>query len=225
MRIFVINSQAVVRAGLKAVLGGFVDAELAGEASSVDAALPVAPMLVPDLLVIELPLSGADLRTAITRLRQGVPSAQIALLTSVAVAQDLIDVVGAGALGYILKSEPVESVMAALRRVSRGQYYVTPELEHVFDRLRRARFPATVLDVLSPRERLVFRLVAEGVDAAGIAGRFGVSRKTIETHKCRILKKFGLGNTAALVRFAAVQGFVDGAAQAQNEPGAITPPG
>src|SRR6185295_19451114 len=107
MRIFVINSQAVVRAGLKVVLAGFVDAELVGEASSVDAALPVAPLLGPDLLVVELPLSGADLRSAISRLRQGVPSAQIAILTSAAVAQDLIDVVGAGALGYILKSEPV----------------------------------------------------------------------------------------------------------------------
>ena len=223
MRIFVINSQAVVRAGLKVVLAGFVDAELVGEASSVDAALPVAPLLGPDLLVVELPLSGADLRSAISRLRQGVPSAQIAILTSAAVAQDLIDVVGAGALGYILKSEPVDSVMIALRRVSRGQYYVTPELEHVFDRLRRARFPPTVLEVLSPRERLVFRLVAEGVDAAGIAGRFGVSRKTIETHKCRILKKFGLGNTAALVRFAAVQGFIEGAHQEQDGRAGTTP--
>jgi DNA-binding NarL/FixJ family response regulator len=65
-----------------------------------------------------------------------------------------------------------------------------------------------VLDVLSPRERVVFRLVANGADAAGIAARFGVSRKTIETHKCRIFKKFGLDNTAALVRFAALQGLI-----------------
>ena len=223
MRIFVINSQAVVRAGLKVVLAGFVDAELVGEATSIDDALRGAPMLGPDLLVVELALSGADLRSAISRLKQGLPSAQIAVLTSAAVAQDLIDAVGAGALGYIVKSEPVDALMTALRRVARGQHYVTPELEHVFDRLRRARFPATVLDVLSPRERLVFRLVAEGVDAAGIAGRFGVSRKTIETHKCRILKKFGLDNTAALVRFAAVQGFIDRTHQEQDGPGGTRP--
>jgi DNA-binding NarL/FixJ family response regulator len=211
MRIFVIDNQIVFRTGLKVVLGGFRDTELVGEASSVEGAFPLAPLLCPDLLVAELPLVGDELRDAIIRLKQGVPTAQIALLTSSPVAQDLVDAVAAGALGYILRTEPVDAVMGALRRVARGQHYVTPSLEHLFARLRQARFPATVLDVLSPRERLVFRLVTEGVAAAGIAERFGVSRKTIETHKCRIFKKFGLDNTADLVRFAAVQGFISAA--------------
>jgi len=208
MRIFIIDNQIVFREGLKAVFAAFRDCELVGEASSVDSAFPFVDAAQPELLVADPGLSGAALKDALRRLKEAVPAGQITLLTSIPVAQDLVDAVAAGAIGYILKSEPVDAVMAALRRVVRGQHYVTPSLEHIFARLRQARFPATVLDVLSPRERHVFRLVAEGVDAAGIAQRFGVSRKTVETHKCRILKKFGLDNTAALVRFAALQGFI-----------------
>jgi DNA-binding NarL/FixJ family response regulator len=208
MRIFIVDNQIVFREGLKAVLVAARDSELVGEASSVDSAFPLVHATRPELLVLDLALSGEALKDAIRGLKEAAPEAQIAILTSIPVAQDLVDAIAAGAIGYVLKTESVDSVMGALRRVARGQHYVTPSLEHIFARLRQARFPATVLDVLSPRERVVFRLVAEGVDAAGIAERFGVSRKTVETHKCRILKKFGLDNTAALVRFAAVQGYI-----------------
>jgi two-component system NarL family response regulator len=208
MRIFIIDGQVVFREGLKAVLGTFRDCELVGEATSADAAFPIVPTTRADLLVVDPALSGEPLKTALRGFRQRMPDTEVALLTSNAVAQDLIDSVAAGARGYILKSETGEAIVNAFRRVARGQHYVTPSLDHIFTRLRQARFPPTVLDVLSPRERHVFRLVTEGIDAAGIAERFGVSRKTIETHKCRILKKFGLDNTAALVRFAALQGLM-----------------
>jgi DNA-binding NarL/FixJ family response regulator len=122
--------------------------------------------------------------------------------------QDLIDAFSAGVLGYVLKSESIDDLVNALRRVARGQRYTTPCLQHIFGRLQRAGFPTTVLGVLSPRESHVFRLVTEGMATADIAARFGVSRKTIETHKYRILKKLGLDSTAALVRFAALQGLI-----------------
>jgi two-component system NarL family response regulator len=208
MRIFMIDGQVVFREGLKSVLGASRDSELVGEAATIAEAFPIVPMARADLLVVDPLVSGEALKATIRDLKQRVPEAEFALLTSNAVAQDLIDAVAAGARGYILKSETGEAIVNAFRRVARGQHYVTPSLEHIFARLRQARFPPTVLDVLSPRERHVFRLVTEGLDAAGIAERFGVSRKTIETHKCRILKKFGLDNTAALVRFAALQGLM-----------------
>jgi len=208
MRIFIIDGQVVFREGLKAVLGEFRDCELVGEASSTETAFPLVHIARAEVLVVDLVSSGEELKRAIKELKQLTPGAEVALLTSSPNAQTLIDAVAAGARGYILKSESGDSIVNALRRVARGQHYVTPSLEPIFSRLRQARFPATVLDVLSPRERHVFQLVTEGLDAAGIAERFGVSRKTIETHKCRILKKFGLDNTAALVRFAALQGLM-----------------
>ncbi len=208
MRIFIIDGQVVFREGLKAVLGAFRDCELVGEASTIEAAFPIVHVARVDLLVADLLVSGEALKAAIRGFKQLLPDVEVALLTSNAIAQDLIDAVATGARGYILKSETGEAIVNAFRRVARGQQYVTPSLDHIFTRLRQARFPPTVLDVLSPRERHVFRLVTEGLDAAGIAERFGVSRKTIETHKCRILKKFGLDNTAALVRFAALQGLM-----------------
>jgi DNA-binding NarL/FixJ family response regulator len=208
MRIFIVDGQVVFREGLKAILGSCHDCELAGEADSIEAALPLVHVARPDVLVVDIALSGEDLRNAIRKIKQVAPETEIALLTSHPLAQSLIDAVATGARGYILKSESGDSIVNGLRRIARAQHYVSPSLEHIFTRLRQARFPATVLDVLSPRERHVFRLVTEGLDAAGIAAKFGVSRKTIETHKCRILKKFGLDNTAALVRFAALQGLM-----------------
>jgi two-component system NarL family response regulator len=208
MRIFMIDGQVVFREGLKSVLATSRDCELVGEAASADAAFPIVPTTRADLLVVDPVVSGEALKASIRAFKQSMPDTEVALLTSNAVAQDLIDSIAAGARGYILKSETGDSIVNAFRRIARGQHYVTASLEHIFARLRQARFPPTVLDVLSPRERHVFRLVTEGIDAAGIAERFGVSRKTIETHKCRILKKFGLDNTAALVRFAALQGLM-----------------
>jgi DNA-binding NarL/FixJ family response regulator len=208
MRIFIIDAQVVFREGLKSILAAYPDCDLVGESATVDDSLPQIAAARPDLIIVDFVLASVDLKAAIGALRQRAPAAEIALLTSSAVAQDMNDAVAAGARGYVLKSEPIDSIVRALRRVGRGQQYVTPDLEHIFDRLRQARFPATVLDVLSPRERHVFRLVTDGLDTAEIAQQFGVSRKTIETHKCRILKKFGLSSTAALVRFAAVQGLM-----------------
>jgi DNA-binding NarL/FixJ family response regulator len=208
IRIFIIDAQVVFREGLKSVLAAYPDCDLVGEAATVEESLPMVPAAQPDLIIVDFVLSSVDLKTAIVSLKQRAPASEVALLTSSAVAQDLNDAVAAGARGYVLKSEPIDAIVRALRRVARGQQYVTPDLEHIFDRLRQARFPATVLDVLSPRERHVFRLVTDGLDTVEIAQQFGVSRKTIETHKCRILKKFGLSSTAALVRFAAVQGLM-----------------
>jgi DNA-binding NarL/FixJ family response regulator len=212
MRIFIIDGQTVFREGLKSILSAFPDIEVVGEATSAESAFPLVHVARPELIVVDFRLAGEELKSAIRAMKQHVPDAEIALVTSKVLAQDLIDAASAGALGYILKSESIDAIVKALRRVAHGQHYVTPYLDHIFSRVRQARFPATVLDVLSPRERHVFRLVTEGVDAAGIAERFGVSRKTIETHKCRILKKFGLDNTAALVRFAALQGLMANAA-------------
>jgi DNA-binding NarL/FixJ family response regulator len=214
MRIFIIDGQVIFREGLKAVLAAFRDCELVGEAPTLETAFPLVHAARPDLLVVDMVQSGPELRGAILALKERAPGAEVAVLTSRALAQSLIDAIATGARGYILKSESGEAIVNALRRVARGQHYVTPSLEPLFLRLRQARFPSTVLDVLSPRERHVFQLVTEGIDAAGIAVRFGVSRKTIETHKCRILKKFGLDNTAALVRFAALQGLLNGPAGA-----------
>src|SRR5678815_2847798 len=132
MRIFIVDNQIVFREGLKAVLVAARDSELVGEASSVDSAFPLVHATRPELLVVDLALSGDALKDAIRRLKEAAPEAQIAILTTIPVAQDLVDAIAAGAIGYVLKTESVDSVMGALRRVARGQHYVTPSLEHIF---------------------------------------------------------------------------------------------
>jgi DNA-binding NarL/FixJ family response regulator len=228
MRIFIIDGDVVYRQGLKSVLGCFWDCEVVGEAATVDEALRTLDLLRPELFLVDCLvnrlLSDTEAASAINALKQRVPEAEIVVLTPGAVVQDLIDAFGAGALGFVLKSESVEALVNALRRVARGQRYITPVLQHIFARLRRARFPTSVMGVLSPREAHVFRLVMDGMVTAEIAARFGVSRKTIETHKHRILKKLGLGSTAALVRFAALQGLITtsaGAAAVDLAPEAV----
>jgi DNA-binding NarL/FixJ family response regulator len=205
MRVFIIDGQLVFREGLETILAAHREIFLVGSAATVEAALPFAGVAEPDLFVVDFELSGRKARELTAVLRRCVPAADVLILTASAVVQDLIDGFAAGALGYALKTETGEAVVTAIRRVARGQNYVTPCFENIFARLRRSHFPATLVGVLSPREQVVFRLVTAGQSTADIAAEFGVSRKTIETHKHRIMRKFGVASTAELVRFAALQ--------------------
>lgn len=218
MRVFIIDGHVVFREGLKSVLGWEFD--VVGETASARSAFSLLDLARPDVVVADLMLSGCGAKSLTAELKRRMPLAEVVILAPHAIVQDFIDGFAAGALGYVLKSEPIDAVAKALRRVARGQRYVTPSLEHIFMRWQRAGFPASALGVLSPRERHVFRLVTEGRDTGEMAAHFGVSRKTIETHKYRIMKKLGLASTAELVRFAALQGlmpFARPAAEAQAE--------
>ena len=184
------------------------DLKVVGEASSAKEGLALAGDQLPDLIVLDLVLPGLDGCELARELRRRRPDVQLLVLTACDAAQDLLDALDAGVQGYALKTEPVEAIVNAMRLVASGRRYVAPKLSHISERVRRSGLARTVLALLSAREREVFRLSTAGLPAAEIARELSISRKTVETHRYRIQKKFGLHSTTELVRFAAVHDLI-----------------
>lgn len=208
MRVIIVDHHVVFREGLKAVLAAFDDLKVVGEADTAKEGLALAGDQLPDLIVLDLVLPGLDGCELARELRRRRPDVQLLVLTACDAAQDLLDALDAGVQGYALKAEPVEAIVNAMRLVAGGRRYVAPKLSHISERVRRSGLARTVLALLSAREREVFRLSTAGLPAAEIARELSISRKTVETHRYRIQKKFGLHSTTELVRFAALHDLI-----------------
>jgi DNA-binding NarL/FixJ family response regulator len=204
MRVTIVEDHIVFREGLKAVLATYPEFEVVGEADSAEEAFSLVESVHPDLVILDLVLPGVDGCSVARELRHRHHDLKIFALTSCDAAQDLIDALAAGVQGYALKSEPVESVIAGIRRVRAGELYVTPKLAQISQRVRRSGAIHNVLGLLSAREREVFQLATGGHTVADIARELNISRKTVETHRYRIQKKFGLRRASDLMRFAAL---------------------
>ncbi len=208
MRVLIVDDHMVFREGIKSVLAGLADFEVVGEAEAAEEAFSVADAERPDLVVLDLVLPGLDGCGVARELRRRRADVKIFALTVCDTAQDLLDALDAGVQGFALKSEPLEAVVAGMRRVAAGGRYVTPALAHISERVRRSGCATNVLALLSARERQVFGMATGGQSAAQIAQILSISRKTVETHRHRIQKKFGLRSASDLVRFAALHGLM-----------------
>jgi DNA-binding NarL/FixJ family response regulator len=207
MRVYILDDEPIVRAGLRQIFASEADVVIAGEASSAREAFRTIEAARPDVVIVDLVLPGMDGTTAIRDLRHRVPEARMIMLTIHARLRDMLDAFDAGAIGFALKTEPVGSLVAALRAVARGQSYVTPSLAPLMKRTRGASF-SDVLTRLSVREREVFQLISSGVRILDASRELCISRKTVETHVYRLYRKLGCHNVGDLVRFAAEHGLL-----------------
>ncbi len=225
MRVTIVDDHIVFREGLKSLLGTLPEFEVVGEAETGEQALELVETVAPDLVILDLVLPGRDGCSIARELRQRRPEIKVFTLTSCDAAQDLIDALTAGVQGYALKSEPIEAVIAGIRRVRAGELYVSPRLAEISQRVRRAGVVRNVLGLLSSREKEVFRLATSGQTVADIARELNISRKTVETHRYRIQKKFGLRRASDLMRFAALHDLMPAAPAPLPPSGEGTGPG
>src|SRR4051812_13660360 len=207
MRIFILDDEPIVRAGLRQIFATESDVVIAGEAGSAREAFQSIEAARPDVVVVDLVLPGMDGAAATRDLRHRVPEARILILTIHARLRDVLDVFAAGALGFALKTEPVDSLVAALRAVARGQRYVSPTLAPLLEKTRQPS-ASDVLDRLSVREREVFQLITCATRIVDAARELCISRKRVETPFYRLYRKLGCHNVGDLVRFAAEHGLL-----------------
>ena len=206
IRIVLADDHAVVRAGLKAVLSTARDMQVIGEASNGLEAVALAERLKPDVIVMDLSMDQMDGSTA-TKLivEKGLPS-RVLVLTMHAEEEYLVQVLEAGAAGYLVKSAADRELVDAVRTVARGDLFVRPGAARVLAKGLTRKDPAKEererFEKLTERERDVLRLVAEGYSAPEIGEKLFISPKTVDTYKQRIHEKMGLSHRAAYVQLA-----------------------
>ncbi len=204
--ILLADDHLIVRQGLKVLLEreGF---NVVGEASDGREALQLAQNLRFDLAVLDLAmplLNGIDAGRAIL---QACPKAKVILLTMHTEDHQILEALRAGIKGYVLKSKAAEELVQAIQEVSRGKLYLTQGASETVAQayLAKTELPA---EPLSPREREFLQLIAEGKTTKEAAEILGISVKTAESHRTRIMQKLNIHETASLVRYAIRRGLI-----------------
>jgi DNA-binding NarL/FixJ family response regulator len=200
------DDHLIVRQGLKVLLerDGFT---VCGEAADGREALQLAQKARPDIAVLDLAmplLNGIDAGRAIL---QNSPKTKVVLLTMHTEEHQVLEALRAGIKGYVLKSRAAEELVQAIREVSLGKLYLTPG---VSEAVAQAYLAKTELppDPLTPREREMLQLIAEGKTTKEAAAILGISVKTAESHRTRLMEKLNIHETASLVRYALRRGLV-----------------
>lgn len=207
IRVVLVDDHAIVRTGLKAVLGGADDIEVVGEASGGHEAVALLEHTPADVVVMDLSMADGDGMTATRRVTaKGDHRPRVLVLTMHAEEAYLEAVLEAGASGYLPKSVADRELVEAVRAVARGEVWVQPSAarvlaqgirkreEHASERARYER--------LTERERAVMRLIAEGYTAPEIGEQLTISPKTVDTYKQRINDKLSLTHRADYVKLA-----------------------
>ncbi|MBI5956534.1 MAG: response regulator transcription factor [Chloroflexi bacterium] len=213
-RILLADDHAVLRAGLKLLINGQPDMEVAGEATTGNETVLAARELVPDLVLLDISMPGMGGLEALRQMKREQPELAVLVLTMHEDVDYLRQALGAGAAGYVPKSAADVELLSALRAVVRGGVYIHPShartlLEEMLPQGKTVRGgPGDPLDALSDREREVLRLVALGHTNAQIAEQLCLSVKTVESYRARMMEKLGLRSRAALVRYALERGLV-----------------
>ena len=206
IRVVLADDHAVVRAGLKAVLGTARDIDIVGEAKDGKEAVALAERLNPDVVVMDLSMGGADGAEATKEIVAKGLATRVLILTMHAEEDYLVPLLEAGAAGYLVKSAADRELVDAVRAVARGDVYVRPSAARVLAKGLTRKDPAQAererYEMLTDRERNVLRLVAEGYSAPEIGARLFISPKTVDTYKQRINEKLGLTHRADYVKLA-----------------------
>jgi two-component system, NarL family, response regulator LiaR len=191
IRILIVDDHGVVRRGLRQFLRLDSELEVIGEARDGAEALQMARDLHPDVVLMDLLMPVMDGVTATTAIRREVPETEVLALTSVLEDQHVVDVVRAGAIGYLLKDTDDEALCRAIKAAAAGQVQLAPEAAARL--MREVRTPAPEsTESLSDCETEVLRLLARGKANKEIAQHLGIGERTVKSHVSNTLAKLGV---------------------------------
>jgi DNA-binding NarL/FixJ family response regulator len=199
-RVLLADDHILLRQGVRALIEGY-GLNVVGEAGDGREAIRLAEETQPDFAVLDVMmplLNGLDVVREIKRVS---PRTKSLLLTMHTDDIFVLEALRAGVKGYLLKTQPVADVVRAIRDVSNGSFYLSPGISQtvIHAYLAKTDLPP---DPLTTREREVLQLVAQGMTTKKVAGLLGVSVKTAESHRHRIMDKLDLHDTASLVRYS-----------------------
>jgi NarL family two-component system response regulator LiaR len=209
IRILITDDHAIVREGLRALIGVKPDMELAGEAADGEEAVVKARSLRPDVILMDLVMPRKSGIEAIGEIKRENPGARILVLTSFAEDDQVLSAIKAGALGYLLKDSSPQELVEAIRCVYRGESSLHPAVARKlilgFGHQRNAK-PDVV--ALTEREMEVLKLVARGLSNQAVAEQLHIGEGTVRFHVSNILSKLQLENRTQAVLYALREGLV-----------------
>jgi DNA-binding NarL/FixJ family response regulator len=205
-RILLADDHAIVTDGLRSLLLEN-DQDVVGVVTDGRALLDAAPALQPDVVIVDISMPLMNGLDAAVKLMQILPKVKIVFLTMKDDPNLAATVMGLGPVGYVLKHSAASELMAAIAEVTRGKSYVTPRLKPENWAVREARAQQFSKD-LTPRQREVLQLLAEGRPMKEVGSILNVSEKTVMFHKYHIMRSFNLKNNADLVLLALKQGLI-----------------
>jgi two-component system, NarL family, response regulator NreC len=206
IRVVLADDHILVRQGLKSLLER-EEFKVVGEASDGQEAVRQAESLHPDIAIMDISmpiLNGID---AARELGRSCPKTKTILLTQHDEDQYITEALEAGVKGYVLKSQVASDLVQAIQQVSRGQVYLSPGVSRAVMEAYRSKSERPA-DPLSARERQVLQLIAEGKSTKDVASLLGISVKTAESHRTRLMQKLDIHEIATLVRYAVRRGIV-----------------
>ena len=212
IRLLLVDDHEVIRTGLRMLLESNQDLEIVGEASSGNQALEMAHTHHPDVIVMDITLPDISGIEATRRIKRKHPQIAVVALTIHEDEQYFFEMLQAGASGYVPKRAASEDLITAIQAAYADEVYIYPSLAKtlVADFLGRAHSETeeTSLDVLTPREKEVLELLAEGHSNEEIAGILVISKHTVARHRENLMRKLELHSRSELVKYAIRKGLI-----------------
>lgn len=217
VRVLLVDDHAVMRDGLRVLLEAGAEVQVVGEAKDGQEAISQTESLCPDVVIMDIHMPGMNGIEATQRILKACPATKVVILSMYGAPEHIYRAREAGVKGYILKESAGKEVLEAVLTVHSGARHLDPKVaEKVIDgyvRKRREASRESRLRTLSPREREVMQLLVEGKSCKDIGNALGLSAKSIETYRRRLMLKLGIKDVPNLVKYAIERGIVtlDGA--------------
>jgi DNA-binding NarL/FixJ family response regulator len=207
MRILIADDHTLVRAGLTSLIARLPEMEVVAEAADGRQALRLVRDLQPDIVLMDIAMPGLNGLESAERIHGIHPKVKIIILSMHASEEYVAQALKAGASGYLLKDAATAELEMALKSVSMGQFYLSPAISRqVVDNFLRGG--PTGLDLLTPRQREILQLIAEGKGTRDIAETLHLSVKTVETHRAQLMERLDIHDIAGLIRYALRKGLI-----------------
>lgn len=211
IRLLLAEDHALVRAGIRSLLASVPDIEVVGEAGDGREALAILERTPADVAILDITMPGMNGLEAAARIAERWPATSVIILSMHSNEEYVARALRAGAAGYLLKDAGTSELEAAIRSVVAGRTFLSPAVS------KRVAAGAngggadgpTALETLTPRQREVLQLIAEGHSTKGIAAVLGLSVKTAETHRTQLMQRLGIHDVAGLVRYAMRVGLIN----------------
>lgn len=213
MKILISDDHEIVREGLKQLINRQEDMEVVDESQDGRDTLAKVKSLHPDVLILDITMPHLNGLETLCLIKEAIPDLRVVVFSMHKKEAYARQALASGALGYVLKASPSTEILKAIRAAYRGEYFLSNEINAEvisgYLEARKKAPPDTGYDLLSEREQQVFRLMVEGNSTKQIADILCVSPKTVEKHRANLMKKLGVNDLVAMVKYAIKINIID----------------